>query len=73
MSYAIEKDIPIEEYNGKWKQLTAEMQRGDSVLMSDRDSKSFREHLRRKGILSVVRKNKEFKTADEEYRVWRRT
>lgn len=73
MSWAIEKDIPIEEYSGKWKQLTEEMRRGDSVLMSDRESKSFREHLRRLGVLTAVRKNPESTADSDAYRVWRRS
>jgi hypothetical protein len=73
MNYAIEKDVPIEEYNGKWKQLTEDMRQGDSVLMSWKDSQSFREHLRRRGILAVVRKNTDATTDEDSHRIWRRT
>jgi hypothetical protein len=73
MDYAIEKNVPIDRYSGKWKQLTEDMRRGDSVLMSWKDSQSFREHLRRKGILAVVRKNADATTDEDGYRLWRRT
>ena len=71
MSYTIEKDVPMAVYSGKWAELTEEMQVGDSVLMSLQEMKSFREHMRRKGILTLVR-NMKGNEPEEAYRIWRR-
>lgn len=71
MSYTVEKDVPVAQYRGKWAKLTEEMQSGDSVLMSLQEMKSFREHMRRRGILTLVRSMKG-NEPEQAYRIWRR-
>ena len=72
MKFIVQKGIPVNQHWGKWAQLSEDMTKGDSVLMSEQEMKSFREHLRRKGILSAVRKNPEGE-GDQAYRLWRRS
>ena len=71
--FSVDKDVPITLPKGsKWNELAYEMKKGDSVLMSEQEMKSFREYLRRRQILCLTRRVTDAPD-DEAYRVWRRS
>jgi len=71
--FNVDKDVAITLPKGsKWDELVDEMSKGDSVLMSEKEMKCFREHLRRRQIMCLTRRV--IDAPDEEaFRVWRRS
>ena len=68
-NFNVEKDVPVRR---KWAELADNMGKGDSVLMSEKDMKCFREYMRRSEIMCLTRRNIDG-PEHEAYRVWRRS